>query len=1574
MSYDGTLKFDTKIDSSGFQSGINKLGGIASSGLKATGAILGGAATAIAGIGAAAIKAGSEFEAGMSEVQAISGASAGDMEKLSAKAKEMGAKTKFSASESAEAFQYMAMAGWKTGDMLDGIEGIMNLAAASGEDLATTSDIVTDALTAFGLKAKDSGHFADVLAVASASANTNVGEMGEVFKYVAPVAGSLGMSAEDTAVAIGLMANSGIHASQAGTSLRSALSKLSKPTKEMQDAMVSLGLATQQTTTEIDSDKLQRAQTNVANRTADMEKAQIKYNEAVTQYGPESAQAQKAALDLQKAQNNLEQANYDLATAQEGETKTAGIQNNLLVDSAGNTRSLRDVMLTLRSTFAGMTEVEKNQAAATLFGTEAMSGMLAIINASDEDFEKLTAAIDGCDGAAKDMADTMMDNLQGQITLLKSALEGLGISLYEEMQEPLKDIVKEANNMVGELQEAFNSGGLDAMVKKAGDIFAQVVVKAAEAGPKLIQTAADLVHSFCDSLKSSPGIGDAAATLITSFVKALFSCADDIWTTAIVLAGKIAEGIADSAPEMGEAAITCVSDIIECLAEWTPDLVEAGGRIVIGLIKGLVREGPRILENIISIIKDIKDGLINALDEMSEDLPIAAFFKGFIEGFTGVVGPVLSGVIEAVKALFNALNSLPPEVLEALGKALGVVAAGILGMKVKDEVTSSVSKFSGVLDLFKGKMSGLPSLLTGIVPKIMSAVGGLGGLAGKVGGLLSSIGSAIGPALSSIVGAVGPALASVGTAIVEGIGAIVTALGGWVVVAIVAAIAAVIAVICNWDAVKEFFTETVPNWWNNTVLPLLGKLGEALAGFFTETIPAIASKIGEGFAAVGGAIVDFFSDIIGKAGEWILGMAEKAMEFGGAFIDVITGFFSGLPESIWNFLTSVIGKAGEWIANMASKAAEFGASFIGTVLDFFTGLPEEIWGFLTSIVGKVGEWILGMTEKAMELGAAFIDKIVAFFTDLPYKIGYLLGTIIGSVASWVMEMGAKAAELGTAFIDRIVTFFTELPGKVWEFLVNVVTEVGEWVGQMVQKAAEAGGQFLAKVAEFFMQLPGKIWEFLSGAVESAAQWVAEMVTRAAEAGAGFLEKVAEFFIQLPGRVWEFLSGTFSKVAEWAANMIVKAAEAGVGFVENVVKFITELPGKIWGFLTDIIGKVADWGKSLWEKGSAAAKNLFDAVVNGVRELPGKMLETGKAIIDGVWEGICKAKDTFVKNVKDFFSGIVDGVKDKLGIHSPSKVMQDEVGHPIVDGVTKGIDDKKGEAEGSMGRLKDVILAVASKMTGGMDVESQAGAQAMAENLKRIASAAPNIMTSLVAGSMGALSKLSPQMSGVAEEGTGKFSAPIKELVALTPNIMSGMVASSIQALSGLSSQMDRTAVQASKSFSMSMTNGMASAQSSMVSSGAAMVSGLMQGLNSASGQLYKAVATIASNVVKSMKDALGIHSPSRVLKDEIGQWLPPGIGEGFEDAMPSLERQVDAEMAALAGRMQAAVEIETGGILVRTQENAQYKASTAYPKGGDTYVEEKFEQTNNYHVPVATPSEVSKANRAAARKLLGGVT
>lgn len=333
----------------------------------------------LVGIGTAAVATTAKFDSSMSNLQAISGATGTEIDSLRDKAKEMGAKTKFSASEAADAFTYMAMAGWKTGDMLDGIEGIMNLAAASGEDLASTSDIVTDALTAFGLSASDSGHFADVLAAASNNANTNVSMLGESFKYVAPVAGALGYSVEDVSVALGLMANSGIKASQAGTSLRSSLTRMLKPTKTMTSYMQQLGIMTQD----------------------------------------------------------------GVVTA--------------MVNTDGSMKPLSETMTILRDKFKGLTKAQQAEYAAAIFGQESMAGMLAIINASDKDFDKLTESINNAGGTAQNMADTQLNNLSGQLTILKSTLESIAISIGEILMPYVRDFVSGLQSVAEWLNSASDS-------------------------------------------------------------------------------------------------------------------------------------------------------------------------------------------------------------------------------------------------------------------------------------------------------------------------------------------------------------------------------------------------------------------------------------------------------------------------------------------------------------------------------------------------------------------------------------------------------------------------------------------------------------------------------------------------------------------------------------------------------------------------------------------------------------------------------------------------------------------------------------------------------------------------------------------------------------------------------------------------------------------------------------------------------------------------------------------------------------------------------------------------------------
>lgn len=570
---DGKVVIETDLDASGIKAGLSKLSGIAQSGIKGTLTAIASAGTALAGLGGAAIKIGADFEEGMSEVQAISRASASDMELLKEKAKEMGAETKFSATESAAAFKYMAQAGWNTEDMLNGISGVMSLAAASGEDLALTADIVTDSLTAFGLEAKDAAHFSDVLAMTANATNTDVANLGYTFKYVAPVAGALGYSIEDMSVAIGLMANSGIKAETAGTALRATLTNLAKPTQQMTGYMEELGIS--------------------------------------------------------------------------------------LTDAQGNVKPFNEVMIDLRKGFEGLTEAQKAEYAAGIAGKEAMSGLLAIVNASDEDFAALTEQINNCNGAAEEAAKIMQDNLKGSVEQLGGALETLGIEFYDSVNTPIRTIVDSATSMVEQLTKAFKDGGLSGLVSELGTVFAEVATQAANSAPKMI---------------------DAATSMITSFL----------------------DGISHNSGQIAEAAVKIGESLINGIAQIIPKVAEVGVEIISSLASNLLgsdvgKSVGELGKTIIDSFKTIASAVSGALNSLK---PVFSTFISTVSKIAKTVIPPLTKVIEAC---IKAIKPLTP--------LLTAAAGGFAALKIVQTATSWIKSFTTSETLLAAKTTITNALL-----------------------------------------------------------------------------------------------------------------------------------------------------------------------------------------------------------------------------------------------------------------------------------------------------------------------------------------------------------------------------------------------------------------------------------------------------------------------------------------------------------------------------------------------------------------------------------------------------------------------------------------------------------------------------------------------------------------------------------------------------------------------------------------------------------------------------------------------------------------------------------------------
>ena len=893
---------------------------------------------------------GSDFESGMSKVAAIAGTVSDQdlpaivkkaeemglsftkganstetaMNILSAKAKEMGATTKFSATESAAAFEYMAMAGWKTEDMLSGIEGIMNLAAASGEDLAMTSDIVTDALTAFGMEASESGHFADVLAAASSNANTNVGMMGETFKYVAPVAGALGYTAEDTAVAIGLMANAGIKSSQAGTSLRSMMSRLTKPTKEVQIAMNKLGVS--------------------------------------------------------------------------------------LTNSDGTMKDFNEVVKDLREGFKGLSEAEAAELASSLAGQEAMSGLLAIVNASDDDFNKLSEAIYSCDGAAAQMAATMNDNLQGQITILKSGLEGLGISFYESVQEPLKDIVKEAKEMVDQLQSAFDAGGLDEMVSAFGGILAQVVERVAGASPDLINAATGLVGSFCDSLKSSPSIGDAASSLITALVTGLFSCAGDIWTAAIVLAGKMAEGLAEGAPQMVLAAARCMGDIIECIVDWFPDILQAGVDIILAIIGGITEALPTLMVQAANILIELCNAIVQNLPAITE--VALNIIQALINGFVNGIPLLLDGAIQLLMGIIEAI----PIIIEQLLQALPELIATIINF-FSENVPIVID---GAIQLLMGIIEAIPTIIQAIVDNLPQIITTL--VDGLVGALPELVDASI-----TLLMALIEAIPEIVIAIAENLPQIITAIA-----------------IGLSEAAPQIFTVAKDLLWN--IITAIPEIVTGLATAVPDIIAGIVNGLINGTGAVFNAAVELGGGILeGIKSFFGIHSPSTVMEEQGDYL--VQGMVNGLvtlPDRAMEAISGVLDNIVAWGAEIAAQGVDIALTFVSNVIAAFSELPGKIWTWLVDTISKVIQWGVNLLATASTAAQNAVNKVTEWFQQLPGKIWVWLTNTITKVTQFAVNLAAKASSAAQGFVTNLVDGVKGLPDKFQEIGSNIVN--GIWNG------------------------------------------------------------------------------------------------------------------------------------------------------------------------------------------------------------------------------------------------------------------------------------------------------------------------------------------------------------------------------------------------------------------------------------------------------------------------------------------------------------------------------------------------
>ena len=856
-----------------------------------TKAQLGGLVGTVTAVGAAIyagpVKKAAEFQEQMSTVKSISNASAEDMAKLSQKAKEMGATTAFTAAEAGEAMEYMAMAGWKTGDMLGGIEGIMNLAAASGEELGSVSDIVTDALTAFGLSASDAGHFSDVLAQASSNANTNVSMMGSTFQKVAPVAGALGYSVEDMSLGIGLMANASIKAEVAGTSLKTALANMAKPTKQ------------------------------------------------------QAAYMDKYGISLTKT---------------DGTMKTFG-----------------EVVENLRGSLGGLSEQEQIAAATAIFGKESFAGMLAIVNASEQDYNKLTEAVYNCDGAAKRMAETKLDNLNGSITLAKSAFDALQVELGELLLPTLTEGVKKFTDIITVVTTFVreNPGAVKAIAKivaglvglKAGGLIAKLGFLEVKGGILSIQKAFTMIKGLgiTKYLSSMGGGFGGILTKILPLVGVIAAVGGAIYYVSTHLE-QVRGFIQKTFGNEGLAVFNKLWSVITQVGTAIKDAFFTSGTGVLDTLKSILP----------TLINTLKTGLLPILPMLANMvIQILPLIGQLVTAILPVLGELIGAVItvlatliaEILPVIVQLISALLPLVLQVVQSVLPVLIQLINAV-----VPLLIQIVQAVLPVIIQLIQTIVPLLTQIIQAVLPV---LIQLVNAIVPILIQIIQSVLPVLIQLVNAILPIL----TQIIQAVLPVIIQLIQTILPLVMQIVDTILPIFINLlNTLLPIFMEIIQSILPviiqliqtvlpivqqiiDTVLPIFISLLNTLVPIFQNIIQAILpvlTTLLQALIPVIELVANIFSSVLGSALQSIAAIVQNVMQIFQGLIDFITGVFTGNWSQAWNGIKSIFSGAVGGLGEIIKAPLRAVVSAVNTVI-----------GGLNKL--KVPDWVPGIGGKGINI-------------------------------------------------------------------------------------------------------------------------------------------------------------------------------------------------------------------------------------------------------------------------------------------------------------------------------------------------------------------------------------------------------------------------------------------------------------------------------------------------------------------------------------------------------------------------------------------------------------------------------
>lgn len=1198
--------------------------------------------------GTAAVKTAADFDSAMSKVAAVSGATGDELDALRDKAREMGAKTKFSASEAADAMNYMAMAGWKTGDMLDGIEGIMNLAAASGEDLATTSDIVTDALTAFGLTAADSGHFADVLAAASSNANTNVSMMGETFKYCAPVAGSLGFSCEDTAQAIGLMANSGIKSTQAGTALRTIMNTLAGDVKICGDSIGEVEIAT----------------TNADGSMRDLNDILADSRSAFSQLS-ESEQANAAQALVGK---NAMSGFLALMNAAPGDIDK--LQNAIATCSDevdgynGVTEKMAAVM---QDNLAGQITILKSQLQelAISFGEILMPAIRSIVS-------RIQGLIDKFNALSPATKETIV-----KVALVAAALGPLLVAVGKTMVGvgKLMKFVSNLPTIIAGAKAAFSSFG--AVI---GGISAPVVA--------VIAIIALLVAAFVHLWRTNEDFRNKI-TAIWERIKGVFERLTSGIVDRLNVLGFDFENITEVIKAVWDAFCNYLAPIFETVFGYIADYLSAVVDVILGILDVFIGIFTGDWEQAWNGIKEIFSGIWNAITSLLKrafellcnifgtDLEtvknfwvgvwtsIKNFFVNIWNSITTFVSNVLNGIKNFFTTVWTAIKDffvgIWTAIYNAVAEKVNMVKAVIefVWNAIKTAITTVMNAIWSVIttvwqtiyDIISPLLEAFRYLFETIWQAIQIIIGTvMDWIHEKITTIWNAIIGFITPILQgihdffvTIWNAISTAVSTALDAIHNVVTNVWNAISGFVS-GVLNSIYSVVSSI--WNSISGFISNvlntiknTVSNIWNGiktTISNVLNTIKTTVSSIWDSIKSAISQKI----TAIKGTIVNGFNAAV----SFIKGLASQAFQWGA---DIINGIVNGIKNCIGKVADAVKG-----VANKIKSFLHFSVPDEGPLADFESWMPDFMQGLADGI-------------SANE--AVVTDTLTGFSTKITETVANIIKTALTNVVSTVKDFMQNV-------FSTITTVWSESQGSVSAVLDAIKADVlAGW-----KKIASVISDSLNSIKNVITTT----WKAIGSVIESALNGIKKIITA----------------------VWSAMKTLINTGQLNIKNVIFATWNAMKDIVNTALTAIKSVMATVWNAMPDIVrnpmNKVKDSVLSIWDNVKSgisdrlggvrdAVTSAMNSVYNAVMEKVNSSWSWGRDLMQNLINGLNYMLGNLINTVADVARAISDylhfSVPEKGALASFEEWMPD-----FMKGLAKGINQSKKYVEKAVSGVADAM--------------------------------------------------------------------------------------------------------------------------------------------------------------------------------------------------------------------------------------------------------------------------------------------